>query len=43
MQGEEIMKKLVALAALLLVGAVLTAGTPSGWLDDFAEAQKLAT
>lgn len=36
------MKKLVALAALLLVGAVLTAGTPSGWLDDFAEAQKLA-
>ena len=36
------MKKLVALAALLLVGAVLTAGTPSGWLDDFAKAQKLA-
>ena len=36
------MKKLVALAALLLTGVILCAGTPSGWIDDFAKAQKLA-
>ena len=36
------MKKLAALAALLVFGAVLTAGTPSGWTDNFAKAQQLA-
>ena len=36
------MKKLAALAALLLFGTALLAGTPSGWTDDFAEAQKLS-
>lgn len=36
------MKKLAVFAALLLFGAVLTAGTPSGWIDDFAKAQELA-
>lgn len=36
------MKKLVALAVLLLFGFVLAAETPAGWIDDFAEAQKIA-
>ena len=36
------MKKLAALAAMLVFGAVLSAGTPPGWTDNFAKAQQQA-